>query len=214
MENVNARVLFFDRKLKRRFVFYIAAGVILLAVLAGAVVLREYDESLDGTLKEVMATRINLIKVKEATAEMKQSIASVQRIIGPDYFTNSSEKEILGGVDVIAMSGSRPVVGVTDFIYGDAEIDLPVTITGRMGDYSSFVNDVGRLHYRRFPFFNAKDIAIRSVAEETGLQQSGREKKWAVTYAIGGDLRLPRSSQPYLPKTVSSGTTEPAGASR
>ena len=99
MENITDKIIFQDRKLKRLFISYIVVSVIFLAVITLCIVVREYADSLNETLKGLLSFRTNITRIKETTIDMKHSVETINATISPDYFSNSSEKQLLMGLD-------------------------------------------------------------------------------------------------------------------
>jgi hypothetical protein len=196
MENITDKIFIQDRKLKRLFISYIVVSVIFLAVIVLCIVVREYADSLNETSKGLQSFRANIARIKDTTIDMKQSVETINTTISPDYFSNSSEKQLLMGLDVLKTTMKNDAVMVTEFLYTDAEINLPVNIRGVMSSYSSLVNDIGKLQSLKFPFFFIKSITIKKgetiqVVKETN--EIGERK--ATVYEINGELRLPKRNE-------------------
>ncbi|HEX2967103.1 MAG TPA: hypothetical protein VHO84_15050 [Syntrophorhabdaceae bacterium] len=193
MENITTDSIFFkDRKLKRLFIIYIIIALLFLGSIALGVVMKKHSDSLDETLIGLRRLRSNLFKLEQATNEMKDSVRVIHAVLLPDYFSVSSEKQLLTGLDSIKAMMKKDAVSVTQFAYTETEINLPVTITGVLDNYSSLVNDLGRLQRLKFPFFTVKSIGIKKgdTVQVKG-SHSEMETKTATTYEINGNLRLP-----------------------
>jgi hypothetical protein len=196
MENITDKIFIQDRKLKRLFISYIVVSVIFLAVIILCIFAREYADSLNETSKGLLSFRTNIATIKDTTIDMKHSVETINTTISPEYFSNSSEKQLLMGLDVLKTTMKNDTVMVTEFLYTDAEISLPVSIRGVMSSYSSLVNDIGKLQSLKFPFFFIKSITIKKgetiqVVKETN--ETGERK--ATVYEINGELRLPKSNE-------------------
>ncbi len=210
MENLKAKFVIFDKKLKRFVISYVMAVAVLLMVVAISVVIREYSESFNETLRELQRFQMNLVKIKGATTDIKDSIQTVNTIIAPDYFTITSEKQLLAGLDLLKTNARGSVVTITEIVYGDSEMSLPLTIKGYLKDYSDFVNDIGKLQSYKFPFYTIKSISIKKDDSSTAGQSEtkGQGNKGVFVYEIIGDLRLPRSSQMVLGRAADGGGSE------
>jgi hypothetical protein len=196
MENITDKIFIQDRKLKRLFISYIVVSVIFLAVIVLCIVVREYVDSLNETLKGLQNFRTNIARIKDTTIDMQHSVETINTTISPDYFSNSSEKQLLMGLDTLKTTMKNDAVMVTEFLYTDAEISLPVTVRGVMSSYSSLVNDIGKLQFLKFPFFSIKGITMKKgetiqVVKETN--EIGERK--ATVYEINGELKLPKSNE-------------------
>lgn len=77
----------------------------------------------------------SLVKIKGATTDIKDSIRTVNTIIAPDYFTITSEKQLLAGLDLLKTNARDSVVTITEIVYGDSEMSMPLTIRGYLKDY-------------------------------------------------------------------------------
>jgi hypothetical protein len=194
MENVTDRIFFQDRKLKRLFMSYIVVSIIFLAVIILCIVVREYADSLNETLMGLLSFRSNITRIEDAAIDLKHSVEAANAIISPDYFSNSSEKQLLMGLDVLKTTMKNDTVTVTEILYTDAEISLPVSVRGAMGGYSSFVNDIGKLQSLKFPFLSIKGITIKKDETIQVVKETNEiEERKVTTYEINGDLRLPKN---------------------
>ena len=194
MEDITNKIIFQDRKLKRLFISYIIVSVIFLAVVVLCVVVTDYANSLNETLKALLSFRTNVTRIKDVTADMKHSVETINATISHDYFSNSSEKQLLMGLDVLKTTMKNDTVAVTEFLYTDAEISLPVSVRGTMNSYSSFVSDIGKLQSLKFPFLSIKGITIKKGETiQVVNEANGIGERKATVYEISGDLRLPKS---------------------
>jgi hypothetical protein len=212
MENITNRNFLQDRKLKRLFITYVVVSAIFLAVILFCIVMRKYAGSLDETLKGLLSFKSNINRIENATVDMKRSLETINATISPDYFSNSSEKQLLMGLDTLKTSMRNDTITVAEFSYTDAEVTLPVTIRGAMSSYASLVGDVGKLQSLKFPFFSIKGITIKK-GETIQIVRAGNEigEKQATVYEISGELRLPRNSGSG-PTKENEGAGNPSGA--
>ena len=72
--------------------------MIFLAVITLCIVVRKYADSLNATLKDLLSFRTNITRINETTIDMKHSVETINATISPDYFSNSSEKQLLMGL--------------------------------------------------------------------------------------------------------------------
>ena len=195
MENITDKIVFQDRRLKRLFMSYVVVCTIFLTVIIFCVVVREYAGSLNITLEELQNFRANITRIKDATVNMKHSVETINAAIASDYFSNSSEKQLLMGLDALKTTMKNDAIMVTEFSFTDAEISLPVSVRGTMNSYSSFVNDIGRLQSFKFPFLSIKGVTIKKGETIQVVNEANEigEKK-ATVYEISGDLRLPKNA--------------------
>ena len=194
MENVKEKFFFFDKKLRRRFTLYVVSSAVLVCVVTLCVVAYEYCLSYNATLIELQRERMNLFRVRDATAQKKHEIEKIEGLIKTDYFKHTSETQVLAGLDAIRQGNPGSSVTFSNFVYGDAEITLPVVLKGNVGDYGSFIRDVGNLQSMKFPFFAIRTVMLRKEGLDGKVTEEGQGKK--VAYEIQGDLRLPKSMQP------------------
>jgi hypothetical protein len=196
MENITDKIIFQDKKLKRLFISYIVVSVIFLAVITLCIVVRKYADSLNATLKDLLSFRTNITRINETTVDMKHSVETINAVISPDYFSNSSEKQLLMGLDELKTTMKNDAVTVTEFLYTDTEIGLPVSIRGVMNSYSSLVSDIGKLQSLKFPFFSMKSMTMKK-GEAIQIVNEANEigEKKVTVYEINGELRLPKSGE-------------------
>jgi hypothetical protein len=195
MENMTNKFFVLDRKLKRLFITYILAGIVFAVILSLCITVREYTLSVNETLDELLRLRRNMTKIAEATADMKHSIEAIDSIISPDFFANSSEKQLLMGLDVLKSNLKGVTIAVTEFSHKDTELSLPIVIKGPMRDYTSFVGDIGMMQAMKFPFFSIMGAIIKKGELDVIKEGGERVQRQTIIYEINGELRLPKSSQ-------------------
>jgi hypothetical protein len=194
MENIADKIIFQDSKLKRLFISYVIVSMIFLGITILCVVVREYTGSLNKTLEGLQGFRTNILRIKEAAVDVKRSVETINAVISSDYFSNSSEKQLLMGLDVLKTTMKKDAVTVTEFSLTDAELSLPVSIRGTMNSYSFLVSDIGKLQSLKFPFLSIKSVAIRKGETIQTVNEANEvEERKATVYEINGDLRLPKN---------------------
>ena len=193
-----------DKKLKRLFLFYALVVAVLVVIVSVSVVVREHSLSVNQTLRELRRFQMNLAKVQAAAVDMNDAIQRINGMIPPDYFSISTERQLLTGLDLLKTNARNSVVIISEIVYGDTELSLPVTVKGYLSDYSDFVNEVGRLQSYKFPFYTIKDIAIKKeeATSAAEIETKPSNVRGRFIYEITGELRLPRSSQMVLGRTL------------
>jgi hypothetical protein len=157
---------------------------------------REYADSLNKTLEGLLSFRTNIARMKDATVDIRHSVEAMNSTISPDYFSNSSEKQLLMGLDALKTTMKNDAVMVTEFSLTDVEVSLPVSVRGAMNSYSSLVSDIGKLQSLMFPFLSVKGIAIKKDETIQVVNEvNGVGERKATVYEINGDLRLPKNTE-------------------
>lgn len=208
MGNILKGLLSSDNRLQKLFFYYVIAGVIFFFVLTICIVIHEYSRSLDQTLLELQKFEMNFGKIKEATKDFNQSVHKIKTMVPPDYFLISSEKQLLTGFDVLKTNAGDSAVTISEILYADEEISLPVTIKGHLKNYSDFVNNTGRLQAYKFPFYSIETVSISkdSASPSAPQEAAGQASKNLFIYEVTGNLKLPRSSQEVLGRTATDGS--------
>lgn len=187
MEDLTTKIGIKDKKLQRLLVVYGAFSVLFLAILAAGILLSDYARSNNETEKNLERIRSGLVRIEGATKEIRGSIVTVEKTIPVSIFKESPELQVLSGLDDLKGAMRYASIHVTEIGATDNKIVLPVTIRGFLADYSTFVNDVGRLQAMRFPFMNIRGIQINK--EETGnTAPAGQKRSGRVVYEITGEL--------------------------
>ncbi len=192
MENPIKRVPVTDNKLKRLFTYYLYAASVFLIILLLCLVAGEYARSLDETLNSLAKLSSGLIRISDFTADMKKTIAASDSVIPSHYFVDTPEKSLLMSLDTLKTTMPNTEITVSGFITKEGEMSLPVTIKGFVGDYSIFVNNIGRLQVMKFPFFSIQSLIMKKTAVTASEKKSGKQ---LVAYEIIGELRLPKETQ-------------------
>jgi hypothetical protein len=185
MENVEKRQSVMDGKLKRLFFYYGISGCFFLLVFSSSMLLNRYDNSLHDTLDNLRGLKIGFIKIKDATADMKRSIAAIRNVIPVSLGEISGDRLLLMALDSVKTRMKNDEITISTLSYKENEVVLPVTIKGQLDDYPAFVNHVGYLQAMKFPFFYVNSVVLKK-SDEPGLQP--------VLYEITGELKLPRAA--------------------
>jgi len=192
MENPIKRIPVTDKKLRRLFTYYLCAASVFIVVLLIGLIAGEYARSLDETLNSLVKLRSNLIRISEFTAYMKKTIALSNNVIPSHYFVDTPEKSLLVGLDLLKATMSNAEMIVSGFTTKKDEMSLPVTIRGFVGDYSTFINNIGKLQAMKFPFFSIQNLVMKKTTV-TASEKKGEKQR--VAYEIVGELRLPKEAQ-------------------
>ncbi|OPY79690.1 MAG: hypothetical protein A4E64_00334 [Syntrophorhabdus sp. PtaU1.Bin058] len=191
MENPIKRIPVTDNKLKRLFAYYLYAASAFIIILLLCLIAREYSRSLDETLNSLAKLRSSLIRISNFTTDMKKTIAASGSVIPSHYFVDTPEKSLLVSLDTLKSIMPNAEIGVSGFVTKEGEVSLPVTIKGLVGDYSIFINNIGRLQAMMFPFFSIQNLAMKKTAI-TGFEK--KNEKQLVVYEIVGELKLPKEA--------------------
>jgi hypothetical protein len=192
MENPIKRIPVTDNKLKKLFAYYLYAASVFIIILLLCLIEREYAGSLDETLNSLAKLRSSLIRISNFTADMKKTIAASGSVIPSHYFIDTPEKSLLVSLDTLKTTMPNSEITVSGSITKDGEVSLPVTIKGLVGDYSLFINNIGRLQAMKFPFFSIQSLIMKKAAITASEKKS---EKQLVVYEIIGELRLPKEVQ-------------------
>ncbi len=193
MENpIIKRIQITDSKLKRLFAYYLYAASAFIIILLLCLIAGGYARSLDETMSSLDKLRSSLFRISDFTVNMKKTIASSNNVIPPHYFVDTPERSLLMSLDVLKTTMPNTELIVSGFVTKEGETGLPVTIRGFIGDYSTFINNIGILQAMKFPFFSIKNLIMKKAAI-TGSEK--RSEKQHVMYEIVGELRLPREAQ-------------------
>jgi hypothetical protein len=150
-----------DQRLKRLLIYYAVSAFCATALISGAIISDRYITSLSNTLNQFQTLKINSVKMKTATEEM--------------------EGAILTTVDAIKTRMKGADINLANLEKKENEVSLPIIITGAMGEYASFINDIGYLQSLASPFMFISSISI---------SKSPDEKKSAVIFEIKGTLKM------------------------
>jgi hypothetical protein len=170
-----------DQRLKRLLTYYAVSAFCATALISGAILSDRYIASLSNTVNQFQTLKINSVKMKTATKDIDGISAKVGSLIPPNYQTEEMEGAILATVDAIKTRIKGANITLANLEKKEAEVTLPVVITGAMGEYASFINDIGYLQSLSSPFMFISSISI---------SKSPDEKKSAVIFEIKGTLLM------------------------
>jgi hypothetical protein len=170
-----------DQRLKRLLIYYAVSAFCATALISGAIISDRYITSLSNTLNQFQTLKINSVKMKTATKDMDKLSVNVGSLIPPHYQTEEMEGAILTTVDAIKTRIKGADINLSNLEKKENEVSLPIIITGAMGEYASFINDIGYLQSLASPFMFISSISI---------SKSPDEKKSAVLFEIKGTLKM------------------------
>jgi hypothetical protein len=171
-----------DEKFKRLLIYYIASGVILAICLSGAFVSNEYKKGLVNTLRQFDTLKVNVAKIKESSKEINQKLSYMKSIMPLNINPDSIESKILSAIDDLPSHMKGAEVAVSNIDKKETEIVVPVTMNGKIIDFSSFINFIGYLKSSEAPLFSVETISLQKVGAEQGA---------SVSYEIKGVFRIP-----------------------
>jgi hypothetical protein len=119
--------------------------------------------------------------MKRAIKEMEITSARIESMIPPNYKVEEMEGAILITVDSIRSRIKGADIMVGNFDRKENKVALPITLTGAIGDYTTFISDIGYLQSLTSPF-----MFINSVS----ISKSSVESKEAVNFDIKGVLEI------------------------
>jgi hypothetical protein len=169
---------------KSLFIFGLS-GILLLATLSGAIVMKKYVESLYATLDRLQEFNIQYIKVRAAIDDIEKSSIRLKSMLPEDSSGQSKEEHMLIALDDLKSKAGPSEIVVTNIEDKGADLQLAVTIRALMKDYTSFVNFVGYLQSLKFPFFGIMGIKI---------QRSDDPNVRVTSFEIKGALKFPKTT--------------------
>ena len=181
-----------DSRLKKLLTYYLYAAFIFIVILLLGLITGEYARSLDETLNSLTKLRNSLIKISDFTGDMKKTIAASGKVIPANYFVDAPEKSLMMSLDTLKATMPNTVLAVSGFAATEGEVNLPVTMKGFVDDFTTFVNNIGKLQAMKFPFFSINGLVMRKTAVMTSDKKSEQQR---VAYEIAGELRLPKEAQ-------------------
>jgi hypothetical protein len=184
MENVNTGS-YVQRKLKRLYTYYAAAGVFFLVCLSSSLLFGKYLQSLDETMDKLRTLQVSLLKMDMAQKEIRASLSVVESIVPRGVFEEPPEAYLYKGLDDLKARMAEASIVLAPLEIKEDEVRLPLTLTGPIADYRGFVLSVGYLQVASFPFFAATSLVI---------SRQDNDGKVNVHYEIQGALTMPRSA--------------------
>lgn len=155
-----------DKKLKKILISYTASAFCAVAMIAGAIFSEHYEASLAKTLDHLRTIQINTVKTKALIQEREAVATKVAAMIPPDGKDEAMEGAILATADAIK-ARMKVQVEVAAFERKDKETALPVTISGPIRHYGTFLNDMGYLQSLTSPFLFIQTVTIAKASSKT-----------------------------------------------
>jgi hypothetical protein len=156
-----------DKRLKKIIFYQAATALLAVIIISGALLSEKYVTTLSDTLNQFQILRINSIKMKDATKNMRATSLSAMSIIPLHYKPEEMEGAILSTLDSIKSRMKDASITVANFDRKGNEITLPVAIRGPVRDYGEFLNNIGYLQSLVSPFFFIDTLSISKSSEET-----------------------------------------------
>ena len=169
---------------KLLFIFGLS-GILLLATLSGAIVMKKYVESLYATLDRLQEFNIQYIKVRAAIDDIEKSSIRLESMLPGDSSGRSKEEHMLMALDDLKSRAGSPEIVVANIEDKGIDLQLAVTIRAPMKDYTSLVNFVGYLQSLKFPFFGIAGMKI---------QRNDDPNARVTSFEIKGALKFPKTT--------------------
>lgn len=185
---------FLRRRLKSFIPYYAGACILFLTVLAGVILLHGYMASLDTTLEKLCERKASAARVRADIKRVQGFLNEARGVISVNQADDSSLRFIYSGLDEVKAclgQGQMTVSNVED--KGD-EYVMPLTLTGPIRDYQTFVAGLSKLQTMRFPFF--------TIANVTLTQGAGAENDSPISYEVKGVLSTSKPNDQGAPGAV------------
>jgi hypothetical protein len=154
-----------DAKLKRLLLYYAVSALCAIVFISGSILTEKYMRSLTDTLNKFQTLKINSIRMKEASKNIGLTVEKIRSLLPTYNKTEAMESVILTAIDSI-MSNKKDInVTIANFEKKGEEISLPVTLTGTIRDYTTFINLIGYLQSHDVPLFSISDVMISNQSD-------------------------------------------------
>lgn len=170
------------RELKKPFILYLIAGIVLSAIIVSVIVFAKYEKSLLDTKNKLEFIRINASKAEQASIAIDSAIKRINSLLPSYYYSKSHKEIILLALDDIKTTIRGADIAITNFDDKAGEMILPVNISISVNNYVQLVNNIGYLQSLSFPYFDIENMVIENAA---GKPLGGTICK------IEGSLRMP-----------------------
>ena len=149
--------------------FFIAA-TLLLAVAVTSTQLYKSRTSLKNTLEGLAKAQSGLIRVKEAIANRRLLLTTLQTQLGQGSHSNSPEVILYQKVDEIKARLNPEDMTITAVEKKAGEASLLYTLTFNSKDFNSLLNAINYLHGAVFPSSPVSSVAVtQSAGEKAGV---------------------------------------------
>jgi hypothetical protein len=173
-----------DTHLKRWFVAYAASALCCAIIVSAGVLVNRYAAAQLETFNVYQTLLVNKSNMKNAIKNMDVAIAQIRSEIPGDLGREALQADILVAFDDLKSRFKNCQVAIAGFQRHEDEISLPVTIRGPVTNYHKFLDDIGYLQERKFPFFFIAEIAV------TKSERSDKEEKEPVVFEIKGAFAM------------------------
>jgi hypothetical protein len=174
-----------DSNLRKYFFYYAMSGLCAALAVSGIILSQKYINVLSTALNQYEILHVNKLAMMRADQDIKTAITYIKSIM--PYYENQETMEdmIAIALDKIVSRLKGADVSAANFESKENEINLLVTIKGKISDYKTFINDIGYLQSQRSPFFfiNQLELSFKSADEKLGA---------GVFYEIRGTLKMRR----------------------
>lgn len=184
MEDVRGSTAIKSRS-KRSLLSFVFMYLVFLLILSAALVLHGYAGSLETALGKLYDRRTEEGRMHESIREMRSTLARAEGLVPAERSTEAAIRYLYAGLDNVKRVLAQGQLGVANPEEKGDEIVLPVAVTGTVTDYQAFLDAIGRLEARRFPFFAVQNLAL--------VEATGNEGQARVAYEIRGTLSTPTS---------------------
>ncbi|MEN6317697.1 MAG: hypothetical protein ABFD82_02930 [Syntrophaceae bacterium] len=154
-----------DAKLKRLLFYYAFSALCATVLISGSILTEKYTTSLTDTLNKLQTLKINSIQMKEASKKMGLTVENIRSMLPTYTKTEAMEGVILTTLDSIKSNKKDVNITVTNFERKGDEIALPLTLTGTIRDYTTFINLFGYLQSLNLPLFAINDVMLSNQSD-------------------------------------------------
>ena len=150
--------------------FFIAAAL-LLAVASTATQLHKSRTLLKSTLEGLTKAQSGLVLVKEASANRRLLLTTLQTQLGQGGHSSSPEMVLFQKVDKIKARLNPEDMTITAVERKGGEASLLYTLTFKNKDFNNLLNAVNYLHQASFPLSPVSSVAVTQSAagEKAGV---------------------------------------------
>jgi len=160
METIEPTGTELKRRFRRLLFTFGLSGIVLMATLSGALVMKRYIDSLYATFDKLQEFNIQYIKVRAAVDHIDKSLTRLKSMLPVDSPGQVKEEHMLIALDDLKTKAGSSEITVANIEDKGTDLQLPVIIRSPLKDYTSFANFVGYLQSLKFPFFGITGITI------------------------------------------------------
>jgi hypothetical protein len=171
----------FITKWRRRFLI---ATALLIILLSGFVLLDKVESNDHLTVRNFQIIRGKLALMRTSTSDIRQTLVILRGFLPPGYNEKSIEALLFSRVDDLKTMFPLSLFTISAPEESTDNMVLPFTISVGAYNYSSFLNDIGMMQTKSFPFVTIRSISI-CTEEGTG---------GGLTYKIEGVISTPKKN--------------------